>query len=257
MRRTAFWSCVIAAFFSHQAAARLADVEIYDRTDGRILPLVLHGDRLYVAGEPGHEYSILVRNRTAGRVLAVTSVDGINVITGETASVDQSGYILDPWGTTNVDGWRKSLAHVARFYFTALPDSYAARTGRPDDVGVIGVALFRSRAPCCRPDGAAIERDGRRPAAAAPAAGAADARRDSAPAIQEGSRLGTGHGNSAASAAQYAAFERASARPDQMIVIYYDSYLNLQARGIVTAHPVGNDTRPDPFPAGFVPDPPS
>ena len=42
-----------------------------------------------------------------------------------------------------IDGWRKSMDEVAAFYFTALPDSYAARTGRPDNVGVIGVALFR------------------------------------------------------------------------------------------------------------------
>jgi len=44
-----------------------------------------------------------------------------------------------------VNGWRKSLEEVAAFYFTALPDSYAARTGRPQNVGVIGVAVFREQ----------------------------------------------------------------------------------------------------------------
>ena len=45
----------------------------------------------------------------------------------------------------DIAGWRKNLARTAAFYFTELPDSYAARTGRPDHVGVIGVAVFRER----------------------------------------------------------------------------------------------------------------
>ena len=61
----------------------------------------------------------------------------------------QDGYVLDPWGFTSIAGWRKSLDRVAAFYFTSLPDSYAARTGRPDNVGVIGLALFRERSHCC------------------------------------------------------------------------------------------------------------
>ena len=39
------------------------------------------------------------------------------------------------------------LNEVAAFYFTQLPDSYAARTDRPDNVGVIGVAVFREYQP--------------------------------------------------------------------------------------------------------------
>jgi hypothetical protein len=37
------------------------------------------------------------------------------------------------------------LKRVAAFYFTEHANSYAARTGRPHNVGVIGVALFRKR----------------------------------------------------------------------------------------------------------------
>ena len=40
-------------------------------------------------------------------------------------------------------GSEAALSQTAAFYFTDLADSYAARTGRPDNVGVIGVALFR------------------------------------------------------------------------------------------------------------------
>ena len=39
-------------------------------------------------------------------------------------------------------GLRKNDREVAAIHFTALPNSYTARTGRPDNVGVIGVALY-------------------------------------------------------------------------------------------------------------------
>ena len=55
---------------------------------------------------------------------------GLNVLTGETAAQQQSGYVLDAWDGVDVEGWRKSLDEVATFYFTRLSDSYAARTGR-------------------------------------------------------------------------------------------------------------------------------
>jgi hypothetical protein len=77
--------------------------------------------------------------------MAVTSVDGVNVISGETAAVNQSGYVFYAWQAYDIAGWRKSNQEIAAFTFTSIPKSYAARTGRPQNVGVIGVALFRER----------------------------------------------------------------------------------------------------------------
>src|SRR5271169_3237301 len=119
-----------------------ATVEIVDRTEGRVLPIYWHAGHRYIVGRPGNEYAIRVRNGGGGRLLAVMSVDGVNVITGATASPQQSGYVLAVNETADISGWRKNLSRTAAFYFTALPDSYAARTGRPEDVGVIGVALY-------------------------------------------------------------------------------------------------------------------
>ncbi|MGA0031902.1 MAG: hypothetical protein ACO3HA_01045, partial [Burkholderiales bacterium] len=127
------------------AVGRLADVVVYDRAQNRTLPVYVHEGRHYVVGRPGNEYEIRVRNRQRGDVLAVVSVDGIDAITGETADWQQSGYVLGAREKFAVKGWRKSLERVAAFYFTSLPDSYAARTGRPDNVGVIGVALFHRK----------------------------------------------------------------------------------------------------------------
>ena len=126
-------------------AGRLADVTVFDSGLGRALPAHAHGGRFYVVGRPGNEYQIRIRNRTGAEVLAVVSVDGVNAVSGETASWNQTGYVLAPHQTLVVKGWRKSMKRVAAFYFTEHANSYAARTGRPHNVGVIGVALFRKR----------------------------------------------------------------------------------------------------------------
>src|SRR2546427_3371029 len=192
-----------------------ATVEIGGRTEGRVLPLYWHQGRRYVVGKPGNEYTIRVRNGGSGRVLAVMSVDGVNVITGDTASPQQSGYVLAPYESADIAGWRKSMARTAAFYFTSLPDSYAARTGRPDNVGVIGVAVFGERA---RP---IALNDLRRKDAARDEVGAAQAPASPPPAVRneaaagpvardQTSRLGTGYGRGEASYASYTPFERAA-----------------------------------------------
>lgn len=48
------------------AAGNLADIEIYDRASGRSLPVHESGGRWYVAGKPGNEYQVTVRNRSGG-----------------------------------------------------------------------------------------------------------------------------------------------------------------------------------------------
>lgn len=281
MKRLGLIAALLAtAGLSGQANAvgQLVDVSIYDRTQGRELPVYFYDGKYYVAGRPGNEYQVTLRSQTSEDVLGVMSVDGVNVVSGKTASWNQSGYVLNPWNTTEVKGWRKNMDDVARFYFTDLPDSYAARTGRPDEVGVIGVAVFR-RKPEYQPysyeqDYPAHDRDDRwrrRDEARAPADSPGHARRNSESAKRQspGSApfsynqpqpeqgLGTGHGEREYSAARSTQFERASSQPDEVIAIYYDSYRNLAARGIVPEHHRHARTRdPEPFPRDFVPDPP-
>lgn len=239
------------------ALGTLADVQIYDRKDNRLLPVYEHHGQYYVAGEPGREYSIRLDNHSGTRLLAVTSVDGVNVVSGETASPKQTGYVLENYSGMDIAGWRKSMERTAAFFFTRLKNSYAARTGRPDDAGVIGVALFRERMPepepCCwphRPFDQSRSEAHEDSAASPPTAGAGT----SAPQRQE-KKLGTGHGRSEHSLVSYTDFERASSMPDEVIAIYYDSYKNLRAQGIVPAPHYYSDRRPDAFPGRFVADP--
>jgi hypothetical protein len=225
-----------AALGAGQAHAHggLADLSVYDRTEGRRLQVYSHEGRAYVVGKPGNEYRISLRNRQHEDLLAVVSVDGVNVITGQTAHPSQSGYVLAPRGGMDIQGWRRSLSQTAAFYFTPLADSYAARTGRPNDVGVIGVALFR-RKPVQPPAPIGRSSQDNERAAAEP-------------------RQGTGHGRHETSPAYYTAFERATSAPAELITLYYDSRANLVARGVIREEP-SLALQPSPFP-GFVPDPP-
>ena len=267
--RTLLCAALLAAGLSTAAhAGNLLDLAVIDRDSGSTLPTWSDHGRLYVAGIPGHRYSVRLSNRSAGRVLAVLSVDGVNAVSGESASPDQTGYVLAPYESAEIGGWRKNLDEVAQFNFTALPDSYAARTGRPANVGVIGVAVFTERAPVWRER----EEIAREAAPSAPAdarnadsaaGGIAPSARDAAkPAAQartEGfarrdERLGTGHGAREYAHVDTTTFERASRRPAETVAIWYDSYANLVAQGVI-ARPLARRS-PQPFPDLFVADPP-
>src|SRR5689334_13262875 len=100
----------LAALTQACAAGSLADLTVYDRTEGKRLPVYWHGGRAYVAGRPGNEYQVSVRSRAGEDLLAVVSVDGVNAITGQTADAGQSGYVLFPSGSVDIQGWRKSLS---------------------------------------------------------------------------------------------------------------------------------------------------
>ncbi len=127
------------------AIGSMVDINVIDRVTGETLPMYWHDGRWWVPGKPGNRYAVSLTNRSGGRTLNVISVDGVNVVSGETAAHDQTGYVLNSGQFAQITGWRKNLARVAAFEFTALPNSYAARTGRPDNVGVIGVAVFREK----------------------------------------------------------------------------------------------------------------
>jgi hypothetical protein len=257
------------------SAGSLVDVTVINRTTGQPVPTHYHAGQLYIAGTPGEKYALRIANRTGRRLMTVVSVDGVNVVSGETAATSQAGYVLGARQSFEINGWRKSLEEVAAFYFTALPDSYAARTGRPQNAGVIGVAVFREHRP---PRPAAVIRpsesnesrtrddaQGEREAGAAgnsassPATppgteASADTAKRAAPYAQREEKLGTGHGERETSVVRYTSFQRATEHPNQTITIQYDSYRNLVARGIIpSVPPIGS---PNPFPnGGFVPDP--
>jgi hypothetical protein len=278
--------CISAVLFTvalsteAHAVGKLADVSVIDRDSGCALPAHYYRGEYWVAGTPGARYAIEIRNRLGERVLAVTSVDGVNVVSGATAGWGQTGYVFGAGEAYQITGWRKSDSDVAAFAFTPSPNSYAARTGRPANVGIIGVALFRERAKAVVPEVSRLgeasreERSARATDAAAasasptpaePAAGARDSlAKSSGNHVSQDfqspePKLGTAHGQREISLVAHTEFERLQSEPNEIVRIRYDSMENLVAMGIVA--PRGRmPPEPNAFPGmasrAYVPDPP-
>jgi hypothetical protein len=113
--------------------------------NGAPLPSANFAGQDYVAGADGQRYVIQIENHTRNRVEAVATVDGLDVVDGKDGSIGKRGYLIDPWSTLQIDGFRRSQSAVAAFRFGAVKDSYAARKGNDRSVGVIGVAFFHER----------------------------------------------------------------------------------------------------------------
>lgn len=128
------------------AARQLGAVSITLRDDhGAPLQAAQVGGDVYAIGEPGARYTIGVENHSGQRFEVVASVDGLDVIDGGEADFTKRGYVVDPYTSFAIEGWRTSDDSVAAFRFSDMDDSYAGRTGKPRNIGVIGVALFRER----------------------------------------------------------------------------------------------------------------
>ena len=114
--------------------------------------------RYYLEAREGAGYEIHLANRTRERLGVVVTVDGLNVVSGERDSGRGRMYILDPWASTTIRGWRRSLHDVHRFTFVDEKASYASRSGKASGrMGWIEVSVYREsgRAGCCD------EREGR------------------------------------------------------------------------------------------------
>ncbi|RZJ07369.1 MAG: hypothetical protein EOP39_16590 [Rubrivivax sp.] len=248
----------------------LFDLQLVDRENGAVLTRYPSRGRYFSPGTPGGRYAVRLVNRSAERVLMVLSVDGVNAITGDTAAWTQSGYVLGPGEAFDITGWRKSDSHIAAFEFTSLGDSYASRTGRPANVGVVGAAVFRevppppvvrqappvSVAPAPMPPPAALASSLSAAADVARPAATQERAARTEPEVRAAAKLGTGHGASEWSPIQHTAFQRRTRQPERVLEVHYDSQANLAAAGIM---PPAVAALPTAFPSaggGYVPDPP-
>jgi len=121
------------------------ELEIMDKQGRAVTTHALDG-RFYVEGSAGQRYIIRVTNPTNQRVEAIVSVDGLDVIDGETADyINKRGYVVPAGGEVRIEGFRVSTAEVATFRFSSVGDSYAGRKGKPRNVGVIGLVIFEEK----------------------------------------------------------------------------------------------------------------
>lgn len=205
-------------------------LSLVDRESGDEATAYLHRGQQWVAGTPEPPLC-RAPAQPQRRARAGGAVGGRGQrLSGQTAAPDQAGYVLEPWQESDITGWRKSSAEVAQFVFTD-PGDYASRTGRPANVGVVGIAVFGEArplsiapAPAPRPAPLRAQEAGADRAMDASAARAAGAERQ---------QLGTGHGGREASVSHATGFERASRTPVQVSQIRCDTRSRLAAMGIV------------------------
>ncbi len=214
------------------AARTMFNILTIEAVDGPALRSVVHQGKTYYGGQLGQRYRVVVSNRHSARAEFVTTVDGRNVIDNTPGSASGRGYIIQPRASSPIDGWRTSTSEVAVFRISAPEQSYAAASGDPSNVGVIGVAVWLEK-----------------PASAAPVAPKPSFASRPAATMRAGMSLqslgaGTAFGEAAASRVSTIPFERGADRPQETAVINYDTVENLIARGIL---PAGKDA--NPFPA--------
>jgi hypothetical protein len=123
------------------------DVTLEDEF-GNTLPSYWHRGELFAMGSYGRRYNVRVSNRTGRRVEAVVTVDGRDVISGGAGDFKhQRGYLINPYDSVLIDGFRTSMNEVAAFRFSSPGNSYSSRMGTPENVGVIGAAFFPEASP--------------------------------------------------------------------------------------------------------------
>jgi hypothetical protein len=243
---------------------------------GRSLPTVMHQGTVFVAGSQGQRYALEARNNTAQRVELVVSVDGRDAVSGQMADFRTNrGYVLDAFGSVEIEGFRTSMHDVAAFRFSNVSDSFSARMGTPQNAGVIGVAVFHERrqAIAQRPMNRPMTKDRKRtraPAADASAtpespaptksrrAKSVEAERRSRPgSAMQGftpsphHELGTEFGERMGSEVVEVSFVRQNPRrPDFMTTVMYDTPRGLAARGVPIDPMMARDDRftDQPFP---------
>ncbi len=235
------------------ANGNLVDVQVL--VEGRSAPLYFapgRWDRRYFQALRGRNYALRVHNRTGRRVGVLISVDGLNVVNGERSSLrrNESMYVLGPWETATIRGWRTSLEQVRQFVFVDEERSYAERTGQANgDMGWIRVLAFEERHPVARFGRGEIKRllgDAKPQATEAPAPGADRMRkgeanaprtaeeslaRDLAGAPQSDAYPGTGWGERRRDPVRETSFV-AAATPGDHLVFRYEYASSLRALGI-------------------------
>jgi hypothetical protein len=128
-------------------------VQVSVHVNGRGTPLYQNADRQdrwYLEAREAANYDVTVRNLTGERVGFVIAVDGLNAINGLKSHLgaDEPMYVLDPYASTTVKGWRKNLGNVSKFVFVDERDSYAARTDQANgDLGWVRVVAFNEFHP--------------------------------------------------------------------------------------------------------------
>ncbi len=105
-----------------------------------------HQGKIFIQANAGSEYTLEIKNNYWKRILAVSSVDGLNVLTGKTASEEDTGYIIGAYSSEKIKGFRISDTEWALFKFGYKfnGNTYAQskEDGSEKNCGVLGFRFF-------------------------------------------------------------------------------------------------------------------
>src|SRR6185436_3551064 len=125
---------------------RYSAFEVDVLVNGRPLRAYYERGRTYIEAVHGAEYELQVRNSSPERVAVALSVDGLNTIDARhTSAWNASKWVIEPYQTITISGWQVSSERARRFYFTNERDSYGAKLGQTDNLGVISAVFFKER----------------------------------------------------------------------------------------------------------------
>ena len=123
-----------------------SNIDVRILVNGRAFREYPHKGMSFIEARHGSNYSVKIKNDNAFKVMAVLSVDGLDVITGKPAEDVNKGYIVDAYSQVEIKGYRISDKNSAAFVFSAKGKSYVANaTGSSRNSGVIGVRVFREK----------------------------------------------------------------------------------------------------------------
>lgn len=237
--------------------------------DGKPIQEYHKDGRTFVEGRRGSNFELELKNLTCRRILVHPTVDGLSAMSGKEASrLDNDGYVLHGFQTAVIPGWRLNDDEVAHFFFAGDGKSYAEKTGKGRDKGVIACAVWEEKV-IVRPETCFFS-------SSAPCAGELNTEMNSATmewmpsashetktsgSITRGARkrgmrmnkvatqnLGTGFGERTQHEVHTTTFDKATDEPVVVATIYYDDLKGLRARGINIQRQRKRNRFPNPFP---------
>lgn len=125
------------------------EVEVQILVDGRPIKQHWHEEKWWAEGRKGKKYEVKVKNNTAGRLLAIISVDGLDIISGRSADNNSGGYVLNGHSSYTARGFRVNNDESQAFEFSDKEESYAVKSptgdGNSRNCGVIGVRFIKEK----------------------------------------------------------------------------------------------------------------
>lgn len=124
------------------------NVSMHVQVNGRACKEYTHKGMSFIEARSGTNYTVKIKNDNPYRVMAVLSVDGLDVVTGKPAEETNTGYIIDAYSSLDVKGYRISDDNSASFIFTSKGKSYVQQAkSNATNAGVIGLRTYKEKVP--------------------------------------------------------------------------------------------------------------